>query len=53
LSFALTGRNLLLWTPYQGIDPDTNLTGTTNGRGLDYFQNPNTKSIIFKLTLAF
>jgi len=53
LSFSLTGRNLLLWTPYQGIDPDTNLTGTTNGRGLDYFQNPNTKSIIFKLTLAF
>jgi len=53
VSFALTGRNLLLWTPYQGIDPDTNLTGTTNGRGLDYFQNPNTKSFIFKLTVAF
>jgi len=43
----------LLWTPYQGIDPDTNLTGSTNGRGLDYFQNPNTKSYIFKLTVAF
>jgi len=53
VSFALTGRNLLLWTPYQGIDPDTNLTGTTNGRGLDYFQNPNTRSFIFKLTVAF
>ncbi len=53
VSFALTGRNLLLWTPYQGIDPDTNLTGSTNGRGLDYFQNPNTRSFIFKLTVAF
>lgn len=53
VSFALTGRNLLLWTPYQGIDPDTNLTGASNGRGLDYFQNPNTKSFIFKLTVAF
>jgi TonB-linked SusC/RagA family outer membrane protein len=52
-SFSLTGRNLLLWTPYKGIDPDTNLTGTSNGRGLDYFQNPNTRSILFKLTLTF
>src|SRR6185369_15121004 len=51
-SFSLTGRNLLMWTPYKGIDPDTNLTGTTNGRGLDYFQNPNTRSILFKLTIT-
>ncbi len=53
VSFGLTGRNLLLWTPYQGIDPDTNLTGASNGRGLDYFQNPNTKSYIFKLTVTY
>lgn len=52
-SFSVTGRNVLLWTPYQGIDPDTNLTGSSNGRGIDYFQNPNTRSILFKLTLSF
>jgi len=52
-TFSLTGRNLLLWTPYQGIDPDTNLTGSSNGRGIDYFQNPNTRSILFKLTVTF
>jgi len=53
VTFGLTGRNLLLWTPYQGIDPDTNLTGSTNGRGLDYFQNPNTRSYLFKLTITY
>jgi TonB-linked SusC/RagA family outer membrane protein len=53
VSFSLTGRNLLLWTPYKGIDPDTNLTGASNGRGLDYFQNPNTRSILFKLTINY
>ncbi len=53
VSFSLTGRNLLLWTPYKGIDPDTNLTGASNGRGLDYFQSPNTRSILFKLTINY
>ncbi len=53
VSFGLTGRNLLLWTPYTGIDPDTNLTGATNGRGIDYFQNPNTRSVLFKLTITY
>lgn len=52
-SFSLTGRNIMLWTDYQGIDPDTNLTGSSNGRGLDYFQNPNTRSFIFKLSVTF
>ena len=50
---GITGRNLFLWTPYRGIDPDTNLTGPSNGRGLDYFQNPNTKSVLCKLTINF
>jgi TonB-linked SusC/RagA family outer membrane protein len=53
VTLGLTGRNLLLWTPYKGIDPDTNLTGSTNGRGLDYFQNPNTRSILIKLTITY
>jgi len=53
VTLSLTGRNLLLWTPYKGIDPDTNLTGSSNGRGLDYFQNPNTRSVIVKLAITF
>jgi len=53
ITVGVTGRNLLLWTPYSGIDPETNLTGANNGRGIDYFQNPNTKSILFKLTITY
>ncbi len=53
ITVGVTGRNLLLWTPYTGIDPETNLTGANNGRGIDYFQNPNTKSILFKLTITY
>jgi len=53
ITVGVTGRNLALWTPYTGIDPETNLTGANNGRGIDYFQNPNTKSILFKLTITY
>jgi len=51
--FTFTGRNLFLWTDYNGIDPDTNLTGSSNALGLDYFNNPSTRSFIFTLQLTF
>ncbi|KXX67735.1 SusC/RagA family TonB-linked outer membrane protein [Flammeovirga sp. SJP92] len=52
IDLSVTGRNLFLWTDYKGVDPDTNLTGATaNGRGLDYFNNPSTRSWVF--TAAF
>lgn len=44
MTISLTGRNLWLSTDYPGIDPETNLTGASNGFGLDYFNMPNTKS---------
>jgi TonB-linked SusC/RagA family outer membrane protein len=53
LSITLTGRNLLLFTEYNGIDPETNLTGASNGIGLDYFNNPNTKSYAITLNASF
>ena len=48
-----TGRNLLLWTPYSGIDPETNLQGAVNGQGMDYFNMPGTKSYTVGLKLTF
>jgi len=51
IDIRLAGRNLKTWTDYTGIDPETNLGGTGNYRGFDYFQNPQTKSYI--LTLRF
>ncbi len=56
LSISLIGRNLALWSEFAdkyGTDPETNLTGVSNGRGLDYFNNPSTKSYLFKLSVGF
>lgn len=50
---TVTGRNLFLWTPFEGNDPDTNLSGVSISRGIDYFNNPGTKSYIFSLSLTF
>jgi len=50
---SVLGRNLWFQSDYEGIDPETSLTGTGNGQGFDYFNMPSTKSIIFKLNLNF
>ncbi len=54
LELSVTGRNLVVWAPnVEGFDPDTNLTGPSNGRGLHYFQNPNTRSYLFTIRLTY
>jgi hypothetical protein len=53
LSLSFTGRNLLLFTNYTGIDPETNLSGSTNSQGADYFNMPNTRGYIFSLKANF
>ena len=50
---SLTGRNLVLWTAFEGNDPDTNLEGISVARGIDYFNNPGTKSYIATLSVTF
>ncbi|MBL7471421.1 SusC/RagA family TonB-linked outer membrane protein [Robertkochia sediminum] len=51
VQFSVMGRNLFLWTEFEGNDPDTNLSGVSKARGIDYFNNPGTKSYVFSLTL--
>jgi len=53
LNLYFTGTNLLLWTPYKGIDPETNLLGASNQQGIDYFNMPGTRSYTVGLSLAF
>jgi hypothetical protein len=53
LEMSATGRNLFLWTEFEGNDPDTNVSGVSASRGIDYFNNPSTKSYVFSLTLTF
>jgi TonB-linked SusC/RagA family outer membrane protein len=48
---SVSGRNLWTDTDYTGIDPESNLNGQTLGRGLEYFNNPQTRSFVFGLTL--
>ncbi len=50
---TFTGRNLWLDAPYNGVDPETSLTGNGNGQGFDYFNNPGTKSYMFKVGFNF
>jgi TonB-linked SusC/RagA family outer membrane protein len=55
VSITLTGRNLWLWTEAKNLyqDPETNLTGGSNGRGLQYFNHPNSKSFLVSLNIKF
>ena len=53
LTLSAFGRNLWVETDYPGVDPETNLTGDSNGMGLDYFNQPNTKSYGLNVQLNF
>jgi TonB-linked SusC/RagA family outer membrane protein len=56
VDLRVAGRNLLTSTNYTGLDPETNLNqadNTSGGqrRGLDYFNNPQSRSWVFTVTL--
>lgn len=53
VKISASGRNLWLNTDYPGVDPETNLTGASNGFGLDYFNMPNTRSYNISLSVTF
>ena len=46
-------KNLWLLTDYSGIDPETNLLGTSNTQGIDLFNMPGTKSYSIGLRVSF
>ncbi|HXC04840.1 MAG TPA: SusC/RagA family TonB-linked outer membrane protein [Bacteroidia bacterium] len=53
VEFGVSARNLLLFTSYQGVDPETSLTGAgSNINGWDYFNNPSTKSYMLSLKVG-
>lgn len=54
IDITVTGRNLWLWTKDDlEFDPESNLTGASNARGLQYFNSPTTKSILASLKINF
>jgi hypothetical protein len=53
LEIRVAGRNLFTWTDYSGIDPETNLGGAeVNLQGIDYFNNPSTRTFVLMLGLS-
>ncbi|MDH6307164.1 TonB-linked SusC/RagA family outer membrane protein [Dysgonomonas sp. PFB1-18] len=53
LKVSVHATNILLYSKYKGVDPETNLTGSSNGFGLDYFNVPGTRSIGMSLNWEF
>lgn len=53
LSIYFSGTNLLLFTHYKGVDPETSLAGSDNAQGIDYFNMPGTKSYTLGLNVSF
>jgi|GEM_PF-31297 len=53
VDFSFTGRNLFVWTKFEGNDPDTNLTGVSKARGIDYFNSPGTRSFVFTVRIKY
>ena len=52
IDVRISGRNLKTWTNYRGIDPEANLGGAAVLiQGVDYFNNPQTRSIVFSIGL--
>jgi hypothetical protein len=52
MELRVAGRNLHTWTNYTGVDPETSLLGSASPlRGIDYFNNPQSRSYVFSLTL--
>jgi hypothetical protein len=52
IEVRLAGRNLHTWTDYVGVDPETSILGAISPvKGINYFNNPGTRSWSFSLTL--
>ena len=54
LRLSLTGRNLFMWAPYSGLDPEVANFGSAAVRNnLDVGPYPPSRSVFFNLTVGF
>ena len=53
IEVTVTGRNLLNFNRVPGIDPEINQNGVGNAMGVEYFTNPQTKSILTSVKFNF
>lgn len=50
---SVTGRNLLTFTDYSGMDPEVNATLSPAELGVDHFSVPQMRSITFNIDIGF
>ncbi|HEY8971556.1 MAG TPA: hypothetical protein VIM64_20780, partial [Puia sp.] len=53
LSLTVFANNLHTWTKYDGVDPETSLSGPSNAQGMDFFNNPGIKNYGVRLNVGF
>jgi len=53
LSVTLTGRNLVTWTNYTGVDPELNDAGQSNFNTADFLTQPPVRYFIARVNLTF
>ena len=54
LDIGLSGRNLLVFTPYSGYDPEVSQFGNIAiGRSVDTLPFPSARHIYFKIAMGF
>jgi hypothetical protein len=51
VDLRVAGRNLKTWTHYSGLDPETNGTGAGLIQGVDWFNNPQSRSFVITVGL--
>ena len=53
LQLSVTAQNLLIWSPYSGVDSNQLMMDLNNSSGLDYFNLPSTKHFLFNISINF
>jgi TonB-linked SusC/RagA family outer membrane protein len=53
LSFNLSAQNLLVWTKYQGMDPEVSIRQTALTPGFDFSAYPRARTIVFGINANF
>ena len=52
-SLVVAGRNLHVWTPYTGVDPETTVGNGDQRGNEEYFATPPLRYVTFRLNLGF
>ena len=53
MTFTLTGDNLVLWTKYNGFDPDVSTSGEATLRRVDMGAYPKARMVVLGVQLRY